>query len=98
MSTDPTKLRLNRQSKPDVAEIEARCPKCGTAHRIYAKFANIDKIDKDMSKKKIAPWPKDDKIKCSCGFENDISGIKTQLESDFGRKMVLGGSNGKDKK
>jgi len=38
--------------------------------------------------KGFIPFLKDAVIKCECGFEIDLSGIKNQIEIQTGRKIV----------
>lgn len=75
--------------RADVVEIDQKCPQCGTVHKIYGKFAHNPKIDKELTAKGIKPFPKDNKVKCKCGFEMDISGLRNQIESDLGRKIIV---------
>jgi phage FluMu protein Com len=74
---------------PDVAQLEVKCPKCGTVHKIYAKFVPNPKIDKDMRAKGFAPFPKDARLVCSCGFETDLSGLKSELELKAGKAIIV---------
>lgn len=81
-------IEIPRLQTPDVAEIKQICPKCGTPHKIYAKFVNNPKIDKDFQKKGFIPFPNNAKITCSCGYEIDLSGMKSQLEMQIKRKII----------
>jgi len=82
-------IRIPTGKQPDVVKIEQQCPKCGVKHRIYAMFAPNPQIDSDCRKKGLTPFPKDAKIKCACGFEIDLVGIKNQVEVVSGRKIIL---------
>lgn len=82
-------IRIPKGKQPDVVEIEQQCPKCGVKHRIYAMFAPNPKIDSDCRKKGLTPFPKDAKIKCACGFEIELAGVKSQVEVVSGRKIIL---------
>jgi hypothetical protein len=82
-------IRIPKGKQPDVVEIEPQCPKCGVKHRIYAMFAPNPKIDSDCRKKGLTPFPKDAKIKCACGFEIELAGVKSQVEVVSGRKIIL---------
>ncbi|MCF7908537.1 MAG: ATP-dependent Clp protease proteolytic subunit [Candidatus Omnitrophica bacterium] len=73
---------------PDVVEINTKCPKCGKVHKIYAKFTHNPKIDEDYKKKGCIPFPKDNKLKCSCGYEINMSGIRNDLEVKIGKKVL----------
>ena len=74
--------------QPDVVEIDQKCPNCGKSHKLYGKFVPNKKIDVDFGNKGFIPIPKDLRVKCSCGFEIDISGIKNQIEIQTGRKLI----------
>jgi len=81
-------IKIPHQQAPDVAEINQECPKCGKHHKIYAKFVNNPKIDKDFREKGFIPFPNNAKITCSCGYEIDISGIKSQIEMQTKREVI----------
>lgn len=76
-------------NKAEVAEAVIECTKCKTKHKIYMKFVNKPQIDKDMKKKGNTPFPKDNKLTCSCGFTIDLTGIKNQIEQQVGRKVLI---------
>jgi len=76
-------------AQADVVELEQKCPKCGASHRIYAKLTPNPQIDADMKSKGTMPFPKDSKIKCACGFEIDLLGIKNRIELDTKKKIIL---------
>ena len=78
----------NAPKLPDVVEMNTKCPKCGKTYKIYAKFIRNSKIDEDCKKKGFAPFPKDNKVKCDCGYEIDLSGIRNELEVKTGRKVL----------
>lgn len=84
----PVKLPI-AAVQPDVVEIDQKCPKCGTIHKIYAKFVPNPQIDHDFKNKGFKPFPKDSKIICKCGFESDLTGIKNQIETELGRKIIV---------
>lgn len=72
----------------DVAEFETRCPKCGKIHKLYAKFKDDPKIDKDFQNKGKIAYPKDNKLKCGCGFEIDLGAIRNEIETRTGKKLI----------
>ena len=74
---------------PGAVAIEQKCPKCNNVHKIYAKFVKDSNIDNDFKKKGFKPFPKDVKIKCNCGFEIDLLGIKNKIEMETGRKIII---------
>ena len=73
---------------PDVVEIGHKCPQCGKEHKLYAKFKNNPSIDQDLKKQGCIPFPKDNKIKCDCGCEIDLGGIRNEIELKTGLKIV----------
>jgi len=76
------------QQAPDSVQADVPCPKCGTVHRVYAKFISNEDIDKKMAQAGFEKLPKNAKLICSCGFEMDLTGLKNQIESNVGRKVV----------
>jgi hypothetical protein len=76
------------KGEPVVVEIEPKCPKCGKIYNLYAKFVSDPKIDEDFRKKKRVAFPKDSKLKCKCGFEIDLSGIRNEIEIKTGKKII----------
>lgn len=76
------------QQQLDVVEINQGCPKCGKMHNIYGKLVENPQIDINLRKKGFIPFPKDNKLKCICGFIIDLTGIKNQIESQMGKKMT----------
>ena len=78
-----------QKSSVDVVQIEQKCPKCGEVHKIYAKLVSNPKIDTDFQNKGFVPFPKDGKIKCNCGFEIDLLGVKNQIETQTGKKIIV---------
>jgi len=70
--------------------IEPKCPKCGNNYRIYAKLADDPNIDVMCKKQGLTLFPKEGKIKCPCGFEIDLWGVKKQIEIEMGRKLITG--------
>lgn len=73
----------------DAVELEQKCPKCGTVHKIYAKLYPNPQIDTDFKNRGFSPFPKDLRLKCGCGFESDLLGIKNRIEQDTKRKIIL---------
>ena len=81
--------RIPIQAAAEVAELETKCPKCGKVHKLYAKFVDNPRIDKDFQKKGSIAYPKNNKLKCGCGFEIDLSGIRNQIEVEIGKKVIV---------
>ncbi len=82
-------ISMPKKQSPDVITFIQKCPKCGEVHRIYVKFALNPQFDVEFKKKGFKPFPKDAKLKCNCGFEIDLSGIKNQIEIQSGRKIIV---------
>lgn len=73
----------------DVVEFETKCPKCGKVHKLYAKFVDDPKIDRDFQKKGSVAYPKSNKVSCDCGFEIDLGGIRNEIEGKLGKKVIV---------
>ena len=69
-------------------ELDFQCQKCAKKHKIYAKLEPDPKIDDIYRQKGYKKFPKDNKFKCDCGFEHDLSAIKNQVEVQSKRKIV----------
>ena len=70
-------------------EATQKCPNCGTEYKLYGKFEKNPDIDKSEIKKGLLAIPKTLKIHCSCGFEIDLTGLRNDIESKTGRRIVL---------
>jgi len=86
MGPSPPKIPIK---SADVAEFEVRCPSCGKVYKLYAKFIENPQIDRDFQKKGAIPFPKDNKLICDCGFEIDLTGIRNDLETKVGKKILI---------
>lgn len=73
----------------DFFEVIQKCPKCGTEHKLYGKFKNDPKIDKKAKSNGFSAIPQKLKLQCTCGFEIDLTGLKNDIESKIGRKILL---------
>lgn len=76
------------RNKADVVELRINCEKCGKEHFLYAKFINDIRIDADFKRKKALPFPKNNRLKCDCGFIMDLTGLKRDLETSIGEKII----------
>lgn len=83
-----TQQRIPTGAIPEVAELETKCRQCGKVHKLYAKFVDNPKIDKDFQQKGCIAFPKDNKLKCDCGYEIDLGGVRNDIESKVGKKLV----------
>lgn len=82
-------VKIPQAQKLSVVEVGQGCPKCGKAHKLYAKFERDPNIDKDFKAKGCIPFPKNSKLVCECGFEINLTGIKNEIETKLKRKMIL---------
>lgn len=73
----------------DVIQAEIKCPQCNEKYTIYVKTVDNPQIDKDMQLKGFVPFPKDNIFKCKCGYEIDLSGLKNDIETKTGKKIVI---------
>jgi len=83
-----TQQKIPTGAIPEVAELETKCPQCGKVHKLYAKFVDNPKIDKDFQQKGCIAFPKDNKLKCDCGYEIDLGGVRNDIESKAGKKLI----------
>jgi hypothetical protein len=70
-------------------EVVQKCPSCAKEHKLYGKFSNDPKIDIEEKKKGFLPIPKNLFLKCDCGFEVDLRGLKNDIEMKTGKKILL---------
>jgi len=87
VSTTP-KIPVPIGKKADVIQVDMKCSKCGKAHNLYGKFIDNPKIDEDLQKKGSIAFPIDNKLRCDCGFEIDLSGIRNEIEINTGEKLI----------
>jgi hypothetical protein len=74
---------------PGIAEVDVKCTKCGKDYRLYAKFTPDPRVDEQLKKKGRIAYPKEDRIRCDCGFEIDLAGLRNTLESQVGKKVIV---------
>lgn len=72
----------------DSVEIDQECSKCGTVHRLYARFKKDAEIDKRMQGQGRQPYPRGNKFACNCGEQIDLSGVKKHIQK-MGKRIVL---------
>lgn len=81
-------IRIPTQQSSEVAEIKHVCEKCGKEHKIYAKFDENLVIDNDFQSKGFVPFSKDGRLTCDCGYQIDLTGIKSQIEMQMKKSIV----------
>lgn len=86
MATMP--MQIPQKAAANVVQIQQQCPKCNKVHSLYGKFEENPIVDQELKKKGFIPFPKDAKLKCDCGFEIDLLGIKNQIEIQAGKKII----------
>lgn len=80
---------INKGNLTGVAEIEHTCEKCGKLHKVYGKFDDDPQVDIDFKKKGYIPFPSNGRLLCDCGAEIDLTGIKNEIESKIGKKLII---------
>lgn len=65
-----------------------KCTHCGKSIKIYAKLVNIPIIDQELQMQGYVPFPKNNKLRCDCGFEIDLGGLRNEIEMKAGIKIV----------
>lgn len=73
----------------EVAELEVRCPQCGKKHRLYAKFVEEPGVDDAFRARGYTPFPGNNRLICDCGFELDLSGIRNEIETETGKRIII---------
>ncbi|MCK5241437.1 ATP-dependent Clp protease proteolytic subunit [bacterium] len=73
---------------PEVVEAEVKCTQCGKGIKIYAKLSNNPAIDQDFQRRGFVQLPRDNKVRCDCGFEIDLGGLRNEIELKTGLKVV----------
>ena len=63
--------------------------KCGKIYNLYAKLVHDAKIDEEFKKKNFKSFPPNNKLICNCGYEIDLSGIKNEIETQVGKKIIV---------
>jgi hypothetical protein len=71
-----------------VVNFDVKCTKCDSIHKLYAKLVNDPQIDVEQQSMGFKPTPVDNKLICECGYEIDLSGIKNEIESKTGKKII----------
>jgi len=74
---------------PEVFDFKVKCQKCGKVHALYGKLVDNPQIDRDFQAAGNKPFPKDCRIKCDCGFEIDVTGVKNDIEQKSGKKIIV---------
>ncbi len=77
-----------KEHQKHLPTIKADCEKCGTKHKIFAKFKNDPKIDIDFKSRGFIAFPKDNILKCSCGDTIDLTGLRNDFESKLMKKII----------
>jgi phage FluMu protein Com len=97
LAAENVKLALNaaqaRSPQPIPAtassvELDVKCQRCGKVHKLYAKLEQNQNIDKEHAGKGSVKFPSDNKLRCDCGFEHDLMGMRNAIEKQTGRKIV----------
>jgi hypothetical protein len=73
---------------PEVMEAEIKCNRCGKSHKLYAKFLPSKPIDDEFQKRNFKKFPEDNKLRCDCGFETDLTGMRNDIEAQVGKKII----------
>jgi hypothetical protein len=82
------RIPLPRKENLLAVQKKVRCNQCGAIHKLYGMFAKDPKLELKLQQEGMTAFPPNSRLRCSCGFEIDLLGIKTQMEKDAGRKMI----------
>lgn len=72
----------------NAVKIDIDCPNCGKKYKIYGKFKDDPKIDKQMELENAVPFPKDNKFICDCGFEFNLIAPRSEIEKKIGKNII----------
>jgi len=87
--TANSQLPINNQIQiPEIAELNVKCPKCGTVYNLYLKLKNNQELDKQAQQKGLNKFPTDNILKCKCGFEMNLIDLRNNIESQTGIKTI----------
>lgn len=79
---------INIPKKPEVVEFQVKCQNCNKNYLVYAKLTNNPKIDQDFQKKGAIKLPRDNKLKCPCLFELNLTPFRNDIEMKTGLKII----------
>ena len=79
---------VNQRQKPEVVELDVDCSKCGKKHELYLKLINNNNLDIQAQQKGRKKFPKDNILKCDCGYEMNLVDIRNNIESQIGIKTI----------
>jgi hypothetical protein len=88
VETGQARIPLPRKENLLAVQKKVRCNQCGAIHKLYGMFAKDPKLELKLQQEGMTAFPPNSRLRCSCGFEIDLLGIKTQMEKDAGRKMI----------
>lgn len=72
----------------DAVKINIKCNNCGKIYSLYVKLAQNHKLEEDLKREGLLPFPSNNKLKCNCGFEIDLSGLRNEIEITTGKKVI----------
>ena len=78
----------NPVQSPEVIELDVDCPKCKSKHNLYIQLKDDNKLDVIATNKGRKKFPKDNVLKCECGFEMNLIDIRNNIEAQTGIKTI----------
>ncbi|QLC48793.1 peptidase [Methanolobus zinderi] len=76
------------EAMPEAVEAKIECEGCKKIHELYINLNGNKEVDQELKSKGLIPFPNNSRLICECGTENDLSGLKNDIESKFGKKIV----------
>lgn len=70
-----------------MVQIEHRCQRCSKTHLLYGKLTEDVNLEKILLAKGFKPFPKNCKLQCECGFENDLTAVKNDIEKRTAKNL-----------
>lgn len=81
-------IHLPQQSgEVTMVQIEHRCQRCNKTHLLYGKLTEDVNLEKMLLAKGFKPFPKNCKLQCECGFENDLTAVKNDIEKRTAKNL-----------
>jgi len=72
----------------DVLPIVCKCGKCQKEYKLYVKLSNNSEQEAKLKATGFSRFPRDNRVTCGCGFVNDLSGVRNDIEVKTRMKVL----------
>lgn len=86
-TANPVPSATNQQ-KPEVVELDVNCPNCSKIQGLYLKLVNNNILDIQAQQRGRKKFPKNNILKCECGYEINLADFRSKVEAQFGMKTI----------